>query len=119
MGGVSNAYVYAGGAIIDDGGNNITVNQPLLAPTGNGVTATGLTVSGSGYIDTPVVTVTGGGGTGATAVAKINASGQLTGITMTNPGVGYTSAPSFALAGGGGAGSVGGSPTLLLMSAGD
>jgi autotransporter-associated beta strand protein len=118
MAGVTNTDVYAGGAIIDDGGNNITISQPLLAPTGNGVTAAGLSVSGSGYIDTPVVTVTGGGGSGATAIANINGSGQLTGITMTNPGVGYTSAPTVALSGGGGTGSVTGSPTLAANTGG-
>jgi autotransporter-associated beta strand protein len=106
------AYVYAGGAIINDGGNSITMSTGLSAPTGNGVTATGLSVSGSGFIDTPVVQISGGGGTGATAVANINSSGQLTGITMTNPGVGYTSAPSFTLLGGGGTGSITGSAAL-------
>ena len=62
--GVFNAYVYSGGAKIDDGGYAITIGAALLAPTGNGVSAAGLTVSGGGYIDTPVVTVSGGGGTG-------------------------------------------------------
>jgi autotransporter-associated beta strand protein len=106
------AYVNAGGAIINDGGNNITVSTNLSAPTGNGVTASGLSVSGSGYIDTPVVQISGGGGTGAEAVANINSSGQLISVTMTNPGVGYTSAPSFTLLGGGGTGSITGNANL-------
>jgi autotransporter-associated beta strand protein len=109
----NNAYVYPGGATIDDGGNSITIAQPLLAPTGNGVTAAGLTVSGSGFIDTPVVQITGGGGTGATAVANVNSSGQLTGITITNPGIGYASSPTFSLLGGGGTGSVSGNAALV------
>jgi fibronectin-binding autotransporter adhesin len=37
MYGLSNAYVYPGGAFIDDGGGNIVINQPLLAPAGYGV----------------------------------------------------------------------------------
>ncbi|MGA2443069.1 MAG: autotransporter-associated beta strand repeat-containing protein, partial [Tepidisphaeraceae bacterium] len=98
--GVFNAYVYSGGAKIDDGGYAITIGAALLAPTGNGVSAAG-TFSGGGYIDTPLVTITGGGGTGAEAVATIDSSGNLTGITMTNPGTGYTSAPTFTLVGGG------------------
>lgn len=40
------------------------------------------------------VEITGGGGTGATAVASVGANGIITGITITNPGSGYTSAPT-------------------------
>jgi fibronectin-binding autotransporter adhesin len=115
--GLTSAYVNSGGAIFDTNGQNLSVGQALLAPTGNGVTATGLTIGGanSGYIDTPIVSITGGGGgTGATAVANIDyATGVVTGITITNPGNGYTSAPTFALIGGGGAATVGGSATLV------
>ena len=99
MQGLTSAYVRSGGALIDSNGFAITVAQPLLVPTGGGVTATGLTVSGGGYIDTPLVQITGDG-TGATAVATIDASGNLTGITITNRGNDYTTA-SFALVGGG------------------
>jgi fibronectin-binding autotransporter adhesin len=115
MTGLNAAYIYGGGATIDDGGNSITIGQALQAPTGDGVSATGLTVSGGGYIDTPVVTISGGGGTGAEAVATINASGNLTGITITNPGTGYTSAPTFTLVGGGigNTGAVGGTASLV------
>ena len=35
MTGLTNAYVYSGGGTIDNGGNNITISQALLAPTGN------------------------------------------------------------------------------------
>ena len=62
----------------------------------------GLTVSGTGFIDTPYVQVTGGDGTGASAVAVIDyTTGNLTGIRLTNPGTGYTIAPTFTLVGGG------------------
>ena len=94
MQGLTGAYVYGGGATIDDGGNTIAIAQPLLAPTGSGVAATGLTVSGSGYVAPPIVNITGGGGSGATAAATIDANGNLTGIAITNPGVDYTSAPA-------------------------
>jgi autotransporter-associated beta strand protein len=119
--GLTNAYVYSGGAVLDDGGNTITVGQALLAPTpSSSVSATGLSVSGGGFIDTPLVTITGGGGTGAEAVATIDANGNLTGITITNPGTGYTSAPAFALVGGGqgNTGSIGGAATLVDSSGG-
>ena len=93
----------------------------MLAPTGNGISATGLSIGGgnTGYIDTPIVSITGGGGVGATAVADIDYStGVVTGITITNPGNGYTSAPTFTLIGGGGAATVGGTATLQTFSSG-
>ena len=46
----------------------------------------------------PTVTLTGGGGTGATAVATVVA-GVVTAITPTNGGTGYTSAPAVAIVG--------------------
>jgi len=97
---LTSATIYGSGALIDDGGNTITIAQPLLAPTGSGVSSVPVTTGGAGYLDTPVVTITGGGGAGATAVANIY-SGSVTGITITSPGTGYTSAPTVALFGGG------------------
>jgi fibronectin-binding autotransporter adhesin len=100
---VNTARVYAGGANIDTNTRNITIGQALLAPTGNGVNATGLAITGgSGYIAPPFVQITGDG-TGATAIATIT-GGAVTGITITNPGMGYTSVPTFTLSGGGGTG---------------
>lgn len=99
--GLSSAYINDGGAIIDDGGFNITVDQPLLAPTGSGVSSF-VTTGGTGYVGAPVVQISGDG-FGATAVAKIDASGNLTGITVTNPGVDYTSATATLIGGGGNA----------------
>lgn len=58
---------------------------------------------GYGYADPPTVTITGGGGTGATAVATI-ANGIVIDITMTNYGRGYVSNPTVTLSGGGGEG---------------
>ncbi len=118
MTGLTAAVVNSGGANIDTNTKDITIAQALLAPTGNGITNGGLTVSGSGYIDTPLVTVTGGGGTGASAVANIDGSGNLTGITITNPGIGYTSSPTFALVGGGGSGSISGTTTPVANVSG-
>ena len=101
---VSAAYVYGGGAIIDDGGNSITIAQPLLAPTGNGVSLGTLAVSGSGFAAPPVVDINDstGAGTNATAIATIDANGNITGVTMTCPGVGYTGTPIFNFTSGGG-----------------
>ena len=53
--------------------------------------------SGVGYQAAPQVTLSGGGGLGATATATINAQGQVTAITITNAGTGYTSAPTITI----------------------
>jgi hypothetical protein len=46
---------------------------------------------GYGYINPPAVTITGGGGSGAMAVALVSA-GRVTAIQITNTGSGYTNA---------------------------
>ena len=48
--------------------------------------------SGTLYQNAPIVTLEGGGGTGATAIAYIT-RGKVTTIDVINPGTGYTSAP--------------------------
>jgi autotransporter-associated beta strand protein len=97
-------YIFGGGAVIDSQANSIAIGQGLLAPTGSGVTSiTGF--SGSGFLSPPVVIISGDG-TGATAVAQIDASGNLTGILITSPGVNYTYA-AVSLNGGGGSGNGG------------
>ena len=58
--GLTNAYINAGGATIDSNGFDITVAQPLLAPAGSGVSDIALGAGGAGYVDSPLVTVTGG-----------------------------------------------------------
>jgi autotransporter-associated beta strand protein len=55
-----------------------------------------------------------GDGTGASAVANIDAGGNLTGITITNPGVNYSYATLTLLGGGvGNTGAIGGSPSIV------
>jgi len=98
--GLTAATVYSGGANINDGGFAITIAQPLLAPVGNGVSSIPVATGGAGYLDTPIVSITGGGGAGATAVATV-AGGSVTGIVVTSPGTGYTSPPTVTLFGGG------------------
>jgi fibronectin-binding autotransporter adhesin len=104
MGGLDAAYVYAGGAVVDTTLASATITQPLLAPGGQGVASVAVS-GGTGFKAEPIVQISGGGGNGASGVATIDASGNLTGITVTNPGTGYTSTPSVTLyAAGGGAG---------------
>jgi hypothetical protein len=56
-----------------------------------------ITDAGYGYESNPVVTITGGGGTGAKATAT-QFNGVVTSITITNPGSGYTSTPTITIA---------------------
>lgn len=57
------------------------------------------------YTSEPTVTITGGGGRGAAARAKVD-NGKITSVEVTAPGLGYTSEPSVRITGGGGKGAV-------------
>jgi hypothetical protein len=58
----------------------------------------GVTVTdgGCGYTNAPVVSLVGGGGTGAAAIAVVT-NGVVVGITITDPGTGYTSTPTVVI----------------------
>lgn len=58
---------------------------------------------GFGYADPPTVTISGGGGSGATASATIQ-DGVVIDIALNTKGTGYTSTPTVSIAGGGGEG---------------
>jgi hypothetical protein len=60
---------------------------------------------GTGYTSLPTITLTGGGGTGA-SFSPIVFDGQIIGIDDLNYGYGYTSAPTVTVTGGGGTGAV-------------
>jgi hypothetical protein len=51
---------------------------------------------GEGYAVPPQVTISGGGGSGATATAQIS-KGSVTGFTVTNAGIGYTTTPTVEI----------------------
>ncbi|HZL65511.1 MAG TPA: hypothetical protein VFD50_11290 [Thermoleophilia bacterium] len=71
-----------------------------FTPTGaSEVNSVNVTAGGSGYT-VPSVAITGGGGTGGTAVATVT-GGVVSSITITNPGIGYTTAPTITISGGG------------------
>ncbi len=65
------------------------------------VTLIGINNPGTGYVSAPAITITGGGGSGATALATV-VGGSLTAITITDPGSGYTSAPTVGIGAGSG-----------------
>jgi len=56
-----------------------------------------ITSGGSGYVNSPVITVVGGGGVGAEGFATI-LDGVVTSITFTNAGYGYTNTPTIQIA---------------------
>lgn len=61
-----------------------------------------VTNGGSGYnpASPPSVTISGGGGTGATGVASVSGAGNVVSVAVTNPGSGFTSAPTVTFGSG-------------------
>ena len=64
-----------------------------------------ITNGGSGFSTVPTITISGGGGTGATASASVF-NGIIQTVTITNIGSGYTTSPTVTVTGGGGSGAV-------------
>lgn len=84
----------AGGAAIDTCGCNVTLPNPMLAPTGNGVAGIAVNNGGSGYIGAPVVTVTDAGialagatASGSTLIAMADTTGVFVGQNVTGTGI--------------------------------
>lgn len=81
--------------------SNLTENYPnkhWLDHVGFKVTSIKIATVGSGYLGTPTITITGGGGTGATARAFVS-NGRLTNIQIIDQGSGYLSAPTVNISG--------------------
>lgn len=95
------ATVYAGGAVIDTDGKNVTLNMSLGAPSGKGITNVPFTCSTPwNYTGSPVVTIVGDG-TGASAFAEFDSTnGTITGVVVTSPGNDYTTAKAIIARGG-------------------
>jgi autotransporter-associated beta strand protein len=99
MNGLTEARVFAGNAIFDTAGQNITIAQPLLDGAGQGVLSISIADGGSGYLAPPIVQIAGDG-FGATAVAQVDLSaGTVTNILITCPGYGYSSATASLIGG--------------------
>ncbi|NBT90660.1 MAG: hypothetical protein EBT50_07520, partial [Verrucomicrobia bacterium] len=100
--GVDRITINQGGAKFDTAGFNVGINQSLQAPAGKGLSSIAIANGGSGYIAPPIIEISGGGGSGATAYAEIDrATGAITNIVISNPGNGYTSPPTVVLKQGG------------------
>jgi len=118
---ISAANVFSGGATIDDNGTAITIAEPLLVPSGYGVSTISLASGGANYIGAPFVAITGGSGVGATAIAQVNFStGVITNLLVTSPGTGYASGDTLIVtfSGGGGTGATANTPTLVANVSG-
>jgi hypothetical protein len=74
----------------------------VISPTLGTLNSINVTAGGSGYNGTPLVQITGGGGSGATGTVTVT-NGVVTGATLTNPGSGYTATPAVTLISGAGA----------------
>lgn len=95
-------------ATIDDIQNAmVNVITPVLYPDGINnpsiigsiVTGATITAAGANYT-TATISFSGGGGSGAQAIAEID-NGEIAAIIITNPGSGYTSSPTIAITGDG------------------
>ena len=71
--------------------------KAVAVKTFDQISAINLYDNGAKYTTVPTVTITGGGGSGATAVATINTTGQVSGITLTATGSNYTSTPTVTI----------------------
>ena len=87
--------IFTGGGSDDQARATATVSL-----TSAGVAQIMVTNGGAKYTS-PVIAITGGGGTGAKAIVSGLTNGSITDITVTDPGVGYTSAPTVGITDGG------------------
>lgn len=84
------------------GSDDTAVLLAVVDPNTSGVSAVVVTNPGMSYTTAIASAFSGGGGSGAMAVAGTITAGQVQSIIVINPGIGYTSSPTFALTAGGG-----------------
>lgn len=98
--GLDSARIGPGGLTVNTNGFETVIAQELLPAAGQGVLSIPVTTAGSGFLAPPLIEITGGGGSGATAVARLT-DGGIRQLIVTNPGSGYTSPPTVSVLGGG------------------
>ena len=107
---IETAFANAIKLVMDPGGSgDFTVGEEVIGDlflasatatiTGDAVSSFTITDGGEYYNSAlpPTVTITGGGGSGATGTAVVSAAGIVTGVTVSAGGSGYTSAPSVTI----------------------
>lgn len=91
--------------------------RPIYVQLSNGVTAIDLVDAGTGYTNTPVVTISGGDPTvNATALARLSTHGNIAYISVGTHGNGYHYPPSVSITAQG-SGALAGSATFQLITA--
>lgn len=97
--------------LLDGAGHQLGYNPATKTQSSppTGITSITLTNAGTGYTDAPTVTISGGGGKGAKAIAVLAQTSRQNGcplaaIILVAGGSGYTSAPTVTIGGGGGNG---------------
>jgi autotransporter-associated beta strand protein len=94
--GIGSELIVSGQITQSSGANNTPVNLGVAVISNGTLTSIPVLSGGSGYVSVPTVSITGGGGTGATATATV-VNGVVTAITVTNGGTGYTTAPTVTV----------------------
>lgn len=91
--------------IVDPSAGYCTWDGTLFVGPGGVSPVIAVTASGSGYTSVPTVAITGGSGSGATAIAVIE-GGAVVEVVLTGPGAGYLAGDvlTVTFTGGGGAG---------------
>lgn len=99
--GLTAVNVYAGGAVIDVQSNSVTVAQPLLGVSGQGVTGVSDVTDAALYAVTPRVAFSApeSGSDVATGYALLATNGALAGVVVAHAGSGYSAAPTLSLNG--------------------
>lgn len=87
----------------DDGWFSVVIGNRFPSPGAGAVLRLTLGEAGENYTSAPEVALTGGGGSGATAIAGTQ-DGVVVSLTLTGGGSGYTEPPTVAFSGGGGTG---------------
>lgn len=110
--GITSTTLTLAGTNFVDGESNILIGTDVAtsltavgSSAGSEVSSLTITNAGEGYSSPPAVSITGGGGSGATATSTITGD-EVTGLTITNGGSGYTSPPTVTIDGYGVSGGV-------------
>lgn len=91
-------YIAPSASVSGGGGTGAVLGTPTIA---SGVVSYDVIAGGSGFKNSPHVAIVdqGGTGLGATAIALVNASGQVAQVNITAGGTGYTNPAIFIAAG--------------------
>jgi hypothetical protein len=108
---------------LNNGPNDLAyeaINTVRRRAYGQNITGSRINVTllngGSGYTAVPVIKITGGGGSDASALATIS-GGKITAISMLNNGFGYTATPTITITNTGTSTGTGATANVTLLTA--